>query len=1114
MAALSSSPTGGNITLSSTGATSKTVSVSGTVNANPTITGATSVYKNATISLTGSGTKATTNPWISSNTTVATVNTSGLVTGNAAGTTTITYTNNLGCQATSSVTVFDPVITVSASFLAEVGICKSGTTTYGNQSFTVSGTNLGADIVLTAPTNFEISTASSSGFSGTLTLPRVSNAVASTTIFVRVTAAATAGRKTGTLTATSTNATTRSISLKGGSYTAAPTISASNNIRCGTGTLVLTATTSNLGYVKWYASVSDPSVLDTGLVYNTGSITATALGGSATYYAAATNTCGTTSTRAAATGTAYDKPSAPVATTTQHFCSGAQVSSISATGSNIRWYASSTGGTALSSTATLTNTTYHAASFYSTSFCESATRTPVVVNVNASTPVVSTTNVKQCGTGNATLTATATHMTTGDMRWYDASTGGNLITGVTQPANGSSNYVTSFTSGEVGTTKTYYVEAQNACGTSSRTSIAASSYEVPAEPAVTAASRCTPGTLVLSASTAPGMSVEWFPLSSLASLGTGLTYTTPSLSTTTSYRAQAYNTASSSVGLSCTSGLVPVTATVATTASWNGDGNWNDATKWSCGSGTTPSGTESITVVSGILNLNSDIEMLSGSMLSVANNATLKIAPTYALTIASGATLSNAGTVLVDADANDYGQLLLKGIYTPTGSGTVTVKRAYNVTSAPSAAKWIQISSPVSGNLAQLGNNIQANNLFYWDAQNNNWEPTTGASTFDAGKGYTAFYGPNGVSTTQSGTITLSGTPFNNVAIPTVKWSNGVSNNALFYTSQKAGWNLIGNPFTCNLDYSTFSRSNVDNAFYRWDPNKGGAGQAGYHAHAPASADFNDATIPPLTAVWIRASNNTSPGLGSGNITHANNGRRNKNKPFKNTPDKFLLTVSDLSAPSLADNLSLAMVPGTSDEFDGEWDAWELINSNQLPNVYANFNYEWTTAKAVDFNDQASVVKVVPVGVKSPIEMRPYRMHLDANLAQPGYTVYLRDLYLNQVHNLSTSDYVFAYASAMEDRFELILTNAKTGALGLEEESRGALTAWVSGSELWITGLESGAQEIDVVGMDGRVVLSTQFRAEEGQPATTFLPELPAGLYTVRVRSNGLERGVRFAVQR
>jgi hypothetical protein len=67
---------------------------------------------------------------------------------------------------------------------------------------------------------------------------------------------------------------------------------------------------------------------------------------------------------------------------------------------------------------------------------------------------------------------------------------------------------------------------------------------------------------------------------------------------------------------------------------------------------------------------------------------------------------------------------------------------------------------------------------------------------------------------------------------------------------------------------------------------------------------------------------------------------------------------------------------------------------------------------------------------------------------------------------------------------------------------------------LWINGLEAGNAEIDVVGMDGRVVAQNAVRAEEGQPSTVTIPALPAGLYTVRVRSNGLERGVRVAVQR
>jgi hypothetical protein len=76
-----------------------------TVNALPTITGTLSVCEGGTTQLTGSGTAASSTPWVSSNTAVATISNTGLVTGVIAGTSTITYTNSNSCQATATVIV-------------------------------------------------------------------------------------------------------------------------------------------------------------------------------------------------------------------------------------------------------------------------------------------------------------------------------------------------------------------------------------------------------------------------------------------------------------------------------------------------------------------------------------------------------------------------------------------------------------------------------------------------------------------------------------------------------------------------------------------------------------------------------------------------------------------------------------------------------------------------------------------------------------------------------------------------------------------------------------------------------------------------------------------------
>lgn len=86
-----------------------TASTSVTVNANPTITPTSpSVCVNSTVSLTGSGTPATTGTWSAGSgaSVTGTNSTTGVVTGVTGGSTpTITYTDINGCQATKTVTV-------------------------------------------------------------------------------------------------------------------------------------------------------------------------------------------------------------------------------------------------------------------------------------------------------------------------------------------------------------------------------------------------------------------------------------------------------------------------------------------------------------------------------------------------------------------------------------------------------------------------------------------------------------------------------------------------------------------------------------------------------------------------------------------------------------------------------------------------------------------------------------------------------------------------------------------------------------------------------------------------------------------------------------------------
>ena len=906
-----------------------------TINTVPTVTVSAIGYVGQTTALTGSGTPATSSTWSSSNTTVATVagtnSTTGTVTGVMAGSATITYTNSVGCQATSSVTVFNPVITVSTTTLTAMTAC-SGTVSTA-QSFTVSGSSIPTNIVVSAPTGFEVSTTLGSGYVTSLTLTASSNSVASTTVYARMATTAT-GTPSGSISITSTNATTRTVAVSG-TLSTVPAVSGTDGSRCGAGAVILTATATQSGTLNWYETNISTTSLHTGGTYQP-----TVALGTTTYYVGASNSCGTSSSRSAVVATAFGLPDAPTVT-----------------------------------------------------------------------------NGQRCGTGTVALSADGGSKT---VRWY--ASGGTTV------------------------------------------------------------------------------------------LATGTSFTTPSISTTTNYDVDVVSADGCASATKATA-----TATVSNTATWNSASSqsWTTAGNWSCG--TVPDGSVILIISTGTATLSSDLSMGSGTTLTLASGAYLEIDPGTTLTIESGATLTNGGTVRLNALGTSVANLWLKGDYDVASSGEVVVEHPYDV--ASSSEPWVHVSSPVTGSLSHFGS-ASSLNSFSWNATTGSWYPESAANSFQAGRGYVLYMGTSGVQTATSGVLEAHGTPFNNVSV-TLGFHDGANNTLSFApsTSQLArkGWNLLGNPFTSRLDFvavRTATGNGINNSFARWNPTKGGQGNGGFDVYAGSSADYTDASIPPMGAAWVQITGNSIPTM-SGNLIQGTHGRKNGANFSKGAGvDKLKVIVTELAAPIVSDEMSLAMVPGASDGFDSDWDGRELLNGLYMPNLFVHHLGDRISAKAVDFNLDAVNAKVVPVGMSSTQEMKPYRIHLDESWTQPGYTVYLKDKLLKNVHKLTTSDYVFAYTSALEDRFELILTNAKTGALGLEEASRGALTAWVSGSELWITGLESGAQELDVVGMDGRVVLSTQLRAEEGQPATTALPELPAGLYTVRVRANGLERGVRFAVQK
>ncbi|RYU97488.1 Ig-like domain-containing protein [Emticicia agri] len=320
---------------------------------------------------------------------------------------------------------------------------------------------------------------------------------------------------------------------------AAPT--ATNKSRCGSGTVALSASGCSGGTINWYSAANGGSLLGSGANFTTPNISA-----NTTYYVGCTlGNC--LSNRLAVTATIIPAPAVPGATDKSRCGAGTVALSASGcSGGTINWYSAASGGSSLGSGANFTTpnlsvtTTYYVSCTIGS--CVSG-RAPIKAIISTNPAAPGLTSGKRCGTGTVTLMATG--CSGGTINWYNTLSGGSSL--------GTGN---NFTTPGISTTTTYYASCTVGLCTSGRASVVATINTPPAAPATTSRSRCGAGTVTLNASGCTGGTINWYAASSGgSSLGTGTSFITPGLSSTTAYYS------SCTVG-TCTSSRTVATATL------------------------------------------------------------------------------------------------------------------------------------------------------------------------------------------------------------------------------------------------------------------------------------------------------------------------------------------------------------------------------------------------------------------------------------------------------------------------------------------------------------------------------------------------------------------------
>ena len=228
-------------------------------------------------------------------------------------------------------------------------------------------------------------------------------------------------------------------------------------------------------------------------------------------------------------------PAAPTpvtATPTDVCVSGTSLLNAISVGNTINWYTVDSAGTSLGSSASGANFSVSVSStdtFYaeavSPSGCQSLTRTPVVITAHPALVAPTITGSGSAITCSGSVTISAIGSGT-SLDWFDAASGGTLL------CSGCASYTTP----TISSTTSYWVETTDGICTSPRSSvtIVVTPYPAPTVTGSGSALFCL-GTATITA-IGSGSSLDWYDAPSGGTLlGSGSSYTTPTINTTTTY---------------------------------------------------------------------------------------------------------------------------------------------------------------------------------------------------------------------------------------------------------------------------------------------------------------------------------------------------------------------------------------------------------------------------------------------------------------------------------------------------------------------------------------------------------------------------------------------------
>jgi hypothetical protein len=364
--------------------------------------------------------------------------------------------------------------------------------------------------------------------------------------------------------------------------------------------------------------------------------------------------------------------------------------------------------------------------------------------------------------------------------------------------------------------------------------------------------------------------------------------------------------------------------------------------------------------------------------------------------------------------------------------------------------------------------------LYSYDATAGNWA-AIGANFATAGLGFAARVDASQIPfLTAAASASVTGTP-NTSMTHTLGY---FASNSLAGGSG-TGWNLIGNPYTCGLNWSTVSLTNVNSAFYIWDPST-----TSYKYYS--TGGITNAVIPPMQAFWVQA---TQAGA-SISTTMATNGTVSSSPTYyKTIPDNLIVTVTKAGDSATTDRLWVANIQGTGDGFDGAYDAWKMTNGPTMPNVFT-----WDLGERIAINaTEIDAAKVLPMGFSYAVAATKFGVSLEQVTGGQYYDVYLEDKLTGSYHDLNQSDYSFTHQGWTQEgpRFAL---HFSLSTVGVEEPNAAdRFVAYQNQDRIVLRSSETGFSAYRLYGLNGQELS----RGPLTPGMQTIVAPTSAGLYFI-----------------